>query len=175
MPSAQWQLVLFEHFILQGCICAHLSWVTVSLCLLSSASLSPFLLWALAASCLTRVTVSFMGFASEMGGVEVLGSVGFVQLGAEPAGEEEVETEAVLVIFSACFLIFWMRDLRATMSSLRRAWQRKRVMTCWWIYDCKDNHLDNISIVVNQSLVQSQTWKKWIQQQAMSKYRSLIS
>lgn len=92
-------------------ICAHLSWACVSLGLLSSASLSSFLLWALAANSLARATVNLRALASQVGGMAALGTGGVALLGAGAAGEEEGEVvegeaeEAALVISSECFLI----------------------------------------------------------------------
>lgn len=114
----------------------HLSWVCVSLCLLSSASLSSFLLWALAASSLAFARVNLRATASDVCAVAVLA----VLLGAGPAGEDHVEMEveeAALLTSSPCFFILWRRALRVAMSSWHRAWKDGGWLSwcSWWIQD----------------------------------------
>lgn len=113
-----WALMKFT------CSLTHLSWTSVSLFVLSSASFSSILLWALAASSLARTRVALRVLGSQTGALAGFGAWDPVSLVVEPA-EEAGEHSLGLVmeaplVSSPHFLILWRRDLRAAMSSLER-------------------------------------------------------
>lgn len=84
------------------CSLTHLSWTSVSLFVLCSASFSSILLWALAASSLARTRVALRVLGSHTGVLAGFGARDPVSLVVEPAGEAgehslELVTEAPLV------------------------------------------------------------------------------
>lgn len=94
------------------CSLTHLSWTSVSLFVLSSASFSSILLWALAASSLARTRVALRVLGSQTGALALAGFGAWdpVSLVVEAAGEAgehglELAMEAPLVS-SPRFLIF---------------------------------------------------------------------